>query len=142
MRQSLSGIGGNLRELEQPFESVTHHIRGMRQEMFLGSFMARQIGELGIASKETAGLVAGLAGAFLVGNWTGLAVEGVLKLISAFNEAGAEEAKTAEALKKFGEEAAAEVGKATASVEGMLRAMKSVTQAESFFATSVMPALE
>lgn len=142
MRQSLRMIGEGAREASNPFDEVTHHVRSMRQEMFLGSFMARQIGELGVASKETAGMVAGLAGAFLVGNWTGLAIEATLKLVGAFNEMGAEEAKAREEVKKFGEAAAAEVAKATASVDGLLRSMKGVSQSESFFSTSVIPALE
>lgn len=123
MRKSLLGIGEAAEETEGATSHLLEHVRGMRQEMFLGSFMARQITEIGAASKETAGLVAGLAGAFLVGNWTGLVVEGALKIVSAFNEGGSE-------MKKFTDDAVAGVQKLQEKVDAYLAAMRGATETE------------
>lgn len=134
IRASFRDIKVAEEETTEAGRGLLEHVRSMRQEMFIGSFMARQITEIGAASKETAGMVAGLAGAFLVGNWTGLAIEGALKIASAFNESGGE-------IEKFSADAGTAVQKLREKVDQLLESMRHVTESEKLQHQEIGPLL-
>jgi hypothetical protein len=141
MSGEITKIGSASREAGNPLESMTHHIRSMRQEMRLSNFMAGQIAELGVASKGAAGEVTGLVAAFAMGNFTGLAIEGVLMLGKHIAEMAAEESHATEEIKKFGQAAAEQTAKVTDQVEKMLMSIKGATKEEAFFHDTVVPML-
>lgn len=132
MRASFKDVGQAANEATAPIEEFVHHVRGMRKEAFLGNFMAKQLAEVGIASKDAAAQVTGLVSAFALGGGLGLAVEVVKTIAVAFHESGEE-------IKKANEKAEESVKKLKEQTDLLILSIRGVSEAEKLRHTNIAP---
>lgn len=123
MQTDLAELAGGSREAGSAVDEFVHHVRGMRREAFLGNFMAKQIAEMGLASKSAAGEVTGLVSAFALGGGIGLAIESVKLLVKEFTSGGAE-------IEKFTNDAINSVKDLQNKVDQYLAGLRGATEGE------------
>lgn len=115
VKANLDELAHGATEAGEPLEGLTEKFREFateqRQEGRLAGFMASQFQAMGFGAKSAASEVTGLIGAFAISGGLGVGIELVKIAIEKFNELSAEERKSADEIKKLGDDSAAAVKK-------------------------------
>jgi hypothetical protein len=124
IRKNLLDAGKAADESGGAMEGFLEHVRALRSEGRVGSFLGHEIAGIGLASRGAAGEVGGLVAALAMGSGLGVAIETVKLLASAFGEIGGEEAKARVEFEKFSAELTAGTKQLEESITVQLMQMR------------------